>query len=90
MVRLSPWWFAWPTVVGAVGAASSRCQFPAGPILEIGTTNRRYRFPIGARRFVEQWNSHGPAHHSAIGVGHVASKIEKLGALLGMRIEQVC
>jgi L-arabinose isomerase len=32
-----------------------------GPILEIGKTNSRYRFPIGARRFMEAWNAEGPA-----------------------------
>lgn len=61
-----------------------------GPILEIGNTNSRYRFPIGARQFVEQWNSHGPAHHCAVGVGHIASKIKKLGELLGVETIQVC
>ncbi len=61
-----------------------------GPILEIGNTNSRYKFSIGARQFVEQWNSHGPAHHCAIGVGHIASKIKKLGELLGVATIQVC
>lgn len=61
-----------------------------GPILEIGNTNSRYTFPIGARRFVNDWNSHGPAHHCAVGVGHIASKIKKLGMLLGMEVIQVC
>ena len=61
-----------------------------GPILEIGNTNSRYRFPIGARRFVNDWNAHGPAHHCAVGVGHVASKIDKLGKLLGMDVARVC
>ena len=60
-----------------------------GPILEIGNTNSRYRFPSGARRFVESWNSEGPAHHCAVGIGHIAPKIKKLGALLGMKVVQV-
>ena len=61
-----------------------------GPILEIGNTNSRYRFPIGARRFVEDWSTHGPAHHCAVGVGHIASKLDKLGRLLGMEVARVC
>lgn len=61
-----------------------------GPILEIGNTNSRYRFSIGARQFVNNWNLHGPAHHCAVGVGHVARKIEKLGKLLRMEVVQVC
>lgn len=62
----------------------------AGPILETGNTNSRYRFPIGARAFVERWNEQGPAHHCAIGVGHIANKIDKLGRLLGMDVVRVC
>ena len=62
----------------------------AGAILEIGNTNSRYKFPIGARRFVNEWNAHGPAHHCAIGIGHIASKIIKLGDLLGLEVVRVC
>lgn len=61
-----------------------------GPILQIGNTNSRYKFPIGARKFVNDWNSHGPAHHCAVGVGHIIDKIEKLGALLNMEVAKVC
>ena len=60
-----------------------------GPILEIGNTNSRYRFGMGARRFINEWNAQGPAHHCAVGVGHIASKIEKLGALLGMETVRI-
>ncbi|GGG75200.1 L-arabinose isomerase [Parapedobacter pyrenivorans] len=61
-----------------------------GPILEIGNTNSRYRFPVGARRFVEDWNNHGPAHHCAVGMGHIARKIEKLGKLLNIQTIKIC
>jgi len=61
-----------------------------GPILEIGNTNSRYKFPVGARKFVNNWNIHGPAHHCAVGIGHIASKIKKLGELLEMEVVQIC
>ena len=61
-----------------------------GPIMEIGNTNSRYRFACGAREFVNRWNSHGPAHHCAVGLGHISAKIEKLGALLGLETVRVC
>ena len=61
-----------------------------GSILEIGNTNSRYKFPIGARNFINKWNAQGPAHHCAVGVGHIHSKIEKLGQLLNIEVMQVC
>jgi L-arabinose isomerase len=61
-----------------------------GPILEIGNTNSRYKFPLGVKKFVNTWNSYGPAHHCAAGVGHIASKIRKLGDLLNIEVAQVC
>ena len=62
----------------------------AGPILEIGNTNSRYKFSLGVHKFTENWNSYGPAHHCAVGVGHIGSKIKKLGQLLNMTVIQVC
>jgi len=61
-----------------------------GPILEIGNTNSRYHFPIGARSFVERWNAQGPAHHCAIGTGHIAHTLEKFAKLLNIGFSQVC
>ncbi len=60
-----------------------------GPVLEIGNTNSRYLFDMGARAFVESWNQQGPAHHCAVGVGHISSKIQKLGALLQIELIKV-
>jgi L-arabinose isomerase len=62
----------------------------SGPILEIGNTNSSYRFPIGAKKFIESWNEHGPAHHCAIGIGHIANRIRKLAALLGLECIDIC
>ncbi|GHT66736.1 L-arabinose isomerase [Spirochaetia bacterium] len=61
-----------------------------GPILEIGNTNSRYHFPISARDFVNRWSKAGPAHHCAIGCGHIAHKIEKLAALLDIEVCKIC
>ncbi|MCX3263502.1 arabinose isomerase [Pedobacter agri] len=62
----------------------------AGPILEIGNTNSRYRFDIGARKFVEEWNNAGPAHHCAVGLGHISSKVKKLAKLLNIEVIHIC
>ena len=84
------------TLLSVVQTVDGRLEFLVaegesvpGPILEIGNTNSRYRFPIGARAFVNDWNFHGPAHHCAVGVGHLAHRIEKLGALLGLKVQRV-
>ena len=61
-----------------------------GATLEIGNTNSRYRFDLGTREFLEAWNSHGPAHHCAIGLGHIASQLSKVASLLGLASVQVC
>lgn len=62
----------------------------AGPVLEIGNANSRYRFPLGARGFVDAWNANGPAHHCAVGIGHIASTLRKTAALMGLGFYQVC
>jgi L-arabinose isomerase len=61
-----------------------------GEILEIGNTNSRYRFPIGARGFVNAWNAQGPAHHCAVGVGHLAATLKKTAELMGIGFHKIC
>lgn len=85
------------TLLSVVEAGDGRLKFlvaegesVSGPILEIGNTNSRYKFSFGARQFVNDWNAQGPAHHCAVGVGHIAHKIDKLGKLLGMETVKIC
>jgi L-arabinose isomerase len=78
------------TVDGKLKLLTAEGESVPGPVLEIGNTNSRYRFPIGARNFMNEWNVHGPAHHCAVGVGHIAGKLKKLGALIGMECICVC
>jgi len=78
------------TTEGRVSLLVAEAESVPGPILEIGNTNSRYRFPIGARDFINEWNAHGPAHHCAIGVGHIASKLKQLSQLLELQFVQIC
>jgi L-arabinose isomerase len=75
---------------GNIAFLTAEGESVPGPILEIGNTNSRYRFPIGARNFISNWNSHGPAHHCAVGVGHLRSQLEKVASLLGVDCVRVC
>ena len=62
----------------------------AGETLQIGNTNSRYKFPISAKQFMNNWSKAGPSHHCAIGVGHIGSKIEKLASLLDIEAAKIC
>ena len=84
------------TLLSVVETPDNRIKFlvaegesVSGPILEIGNTNSRYRFSIGARRFMNDWNAQGPAHHCAVGVGHISGKLSKVAQLLGIEMVQV-
>lgn len=61
----------------------------AGPVLNIGNTNSRYRFGCGAGEFIGRWSEGGTSHHCAVGVGKLLDIIEKIAFLLDIRIVKV-
>jgi L-arabinose isomerase len=75
---------------GAIKLLVAEGESVPGPILEIGNTNSRYRFCLSAKEFVRRWCMAGPAHHAAIGLGHISTKLEKLASLLNIELIRVC
>jgi L-arabinose isomerase len=55
-----------------------------GLIPPTGNTNTRGYFLPDVKTFLKRWVSEGPTHHFALGVGHHAQSIEKIGELLNL------
>ena len=49
-----------------------------------------YHGKVGRGLSVEMSVKHGPAHHCAVGVGHLANKIVKLGLVLEIETVRTC
>ena len=60
-----------------------------GPIPPTGNTNTHGRFLPDVRTFLRRWSLAGPTHHFALGVGHHAAELKKLGKALGVEVEVV-
>ena len=56
----------------------------AGPIPPTGNTNTHGKFPPDVRTFLRNWSLEGPTHHFALGIGHHAAELKKLGRALGI------
>ena len=56
----------------------------AGPIPPTGNTNTRGFFEPTTKEFIKKWVMEGPTHHYALGIGHHADTIQKIGELLGV------
>ncbi len=55
-----------------------------GPIPPTGNTNTRGFFEPTTKEFVKKWVMEGPTHHYALGIGHHAETIKKIGDILGV------
>lgn len=55
-----------------------------GPIPPTGNTNTRGFFAPNTKDFVKAWVMEGPTHHYALGIGHHAETLKKIGELLGI------
>jgi L-arabinose isomerase len=79
------------TMLGITQRADGRFKFVIGeglskhgPIPPTGNTNTRGFFPPNTKDFVKAWVMEGPTHHYALGVGHHAAAIRKIGEALGI------
>jgi L-arabinose isomerase len=84
------------TIVGCTQTAHGRLKLivaegesVAGETFRIGNTNSRLRFSLSPAEFFERWCEHGPTHHVALGIGHVADEVEKVARLLGLEHARV-
>ena len=55
-----------------------------GPVPPTGNTNTHGRFKPDIKTFLRRWIAEGPTHHFALGIGHHAENIRRLGDLLGI------
>jgi L-arabinose isomerase len=56
----------------------------SGPIPPTGNTNTRGFFKPDVKTFLKRWFREGPSHHFALGIGHKAETIQKIGNFLGV------
>lgn len=55
-----------------------------GPIPATGNTNTRGFFRPDVRTFLKRWVAEGPTHHFALGIGHRAQTLRRVGEALGI------
>jgi L-arabinose isomerase len=84
------------TIFGCTQTRDGRLKFLVaegeslpGPVMRIGNTNSRIRFPLGPAEFVDAWCAAAPTHHCALGSGHVAATLQKFARLRGLECVRV-
>jgi L-arabinose isomerase len=74
------------TADGRLKLLTAEGQSLPGPTLRVGNTTSRIAFPLPPAEFINRWCSNGPTHHCALGVGHHAAGIAKVGRLLDLEV----
>lgn len=84
------------TIVGCTQTAEGRLKLIVaegesipGETFRIGNTNSRLKFSLKPAEFFEAWCEHGPTHHVALGIGHVAREVRNVARLLDLSYAQV-
>jgi L-arabinose isomerase len=79
------------TMLGVAQKADSSFKFivaegesKSGAIPPTGNTNTRGYFKPDVITFLKRWFHEGPSHHFALGIGHKAETIRKVGNFLGI------
>jgi L-arabinose isomerase len=79
------------TMLGVTQKANGKFKFviaegesKEGPIPPTGNTNTRGFFKPDVITFLKRWFSQGPTHHFALGMGHKAELIKKIGDFLNI------
>ena len=70
------------TVDGRLRLIISEAEATSGEIMAVGNTQTPVRFAQEPDIYMERWFSEAPTHHFALAVGHNASLLLKVGALL--------
>lgn len=58
-----------------------------GPILELGDTNLRVKFPKPLRAFVNEWSIEGPTHHGVLAKGLHIKALRCIAAVLDIELK---
>ena len=78
------------TANGELKMLTAQGESIPGPIMKIGNTNSRLRFPLGPAQFVNRWCQEGPTHHCALGIGHVSRQVSRVASLMKIPHVAVC
>ncbi|HJD46244.1 MAG TPA: hypothetical protein H9909_05310 [Candidatus Mediterraneibacter norfolkensis] len=70
-----------------LAAAEGECV--DGPVLMLGDTNLRAKFPGGVKKFVNAWSMEGPTHHGVLAKGHHISELKRVADILRIPLKVI-